>query len=245
MKVALISGASGGIGKKIVEIFVKHGYFTVGLYNKGISEIKDLEKSLEKDGVKDLFFALQCDFSKKESVKNALSNIQSSFKHIDVLVNNAGIDLYKEITDTTEEEWDEVFEINVKSAFTLSKFALKSMIERKEGKIINVSSVWGISGGSMETAYSASKSALIGFTKALAKEVAPSNVNVNCVCPGVIDTKMNARFNAEEIEDLKTRTPLRRLGKAEEVAESVYFLASESSGFITGEVITVDGGFIL
>ena len=119
------------------------------------------------------------------------------------------------------------------------------MIDRKSGKIVNVSSIWGKDGASMESCYSASKSALIGFTKALAKEVGPSGINVNCVCPGVIDTKMNARFSKEEMQDLINETPLLRLGKASEIAELIYFLSSEKANFITGQIITADGGFTL
>ena len=155
------------------------------------------------------------------------------------------ISLIKLFDETTDEEWDNVFNVNVKSAYILTKFSLKSMIARKSGKIINVSSIWGKDGASMECCYSASKSALIGLTKALAKEVGPSNINVNCVCPGVIDTKMNARFSKDEMQDLVNETPLLRLGTANEIAKLIYFLSSNEASFITGQIITADGGFTL
>jgi 3-oxoacyl-[acyl-carrier protein] reductase len=198
MKIALVSGASGGIGIETVKLLVQKGYVTFAQYNKDKKSLEQLNKDLVDMGYQGYLIPFKCDFSDKESVKKGLEFLSNNLKHIDVLVNNAGVDLYKLITETTEEEWDDIFAINVKSAFTLTKFALNSMISRKSGKIVNVSSIWGDKGGSMETAYSASKAALIGLTKALAKEVAPSGINVNCICPGVIDTKMNDCFSAEE-----------------------------------------------
>ena len=174
-----------------------------------------------------------------------MDTIEKSFKSIDVLVNNSGAGLYKLITDTTESEWDNIFSVNTKSVFLVTNRVLKSMISNQKGKIINVSSMWGQVGASMEVAYSASKAAVIGYTKALAKEVAPSGINVNCVCPGVIDTPMNSRFNSDDINDLKDQTPLGRLGTPEEVAELIFFLSEGKSDFITGQIITCDGGFSL
>lgn len=245
MKVAILTGASGGIGKETVKVFIKNGFFVCGQYNKGEKQIEELKKELASENLLDGFFAFQCDLNNPKSVQNAIQNLSKSFKHIDVLVNNAGCDLYKLITDTTEDEWQEIFDVNVKSAFVFSKFCLQSMIEQKSGKIVNVSSIWGIDGACMETAYSASKSALIGLTKSLAKEVAPSGINVNCVCPGVINTKMNARFSNEEMQEIIDSTPLGRLGDPKEIAELIYFLCSEKASFITGQVITADGGYIL
>lgn len=245
MKVALITGASGGIGKETVKIFLRNGFFVCGQYNNGKKEIEELQKELFKENLCDYFYPFFCDFTCEESVKNALSGLSKSFKHIDVLVNNAGADLYKLLSDTSDKEWKNVFKVNVDSAFYTSKFCLSGMVNKKSGKIVNVSSIWGVSGACMETAYSASKAAIIGLTKALAKEVAPCGINVNCVCPGVIDTKMNSRFNEQEIQELKDQTPLGRLGRAEEIAELIYFLCSEKADFITGQVITADGGYAL
>ena len=172
-----------------------------------------------------------------------MENVLKSFKSIDVLVNNAGVSLTKLITDTTLIEWDKVFDVNVKSAYLITNKVLKGMISKQYGKIINVSSMWGLVGSSMEVCYSASKASLIGFTKALAKEVGPSNINVNCVCPGVIDTPMNAHLTQEDLSDIASETPLNRIGTPEEVADLVYFLGSEQSKFITGQVNSCDGGF--
>ena len=245
MKTALITGASGGIGGELVKIFIEHGYFVVGLYNRGEKEIENLSERLKEKGVSDFFVALKCDLKNQTETRAALDRISGSFKHIDALVNNAGVDLYKLITETDEKEWDDVFAVNVKAAFILTKFALKSMIERKAGSIVNVSSVWGVSGASMEVAYSASKAALIGFTKATAKEVAESGITVNCVCPGVIDTKMNDCFSGDEKREIVSRIPLSRMGTPAEIAELVYFLCSGKAGYITGQTINCDGGFLL
>ena len=245
MKVALITGASGKIGGETVKKFAKNGYFVFAHINANRGGIDNVIKELLAEGIKDTVFAVQADFSDEKSIQNMFDTIKKSFSHVDVLVNNAGVGLYKMITETHINEWRKVFDINVTSTYFLTNLVLEKMIERKSGKIINVSSIWGKDGASMEVCYSASKSALIGYTKALAKELAPSNVNVNCICPGVIDTAMNKRFSPEEIEELKNATPLGRLGKASEVADLIYYLSTDSASFITGQIITVDGGFTL
>ena len=245
MKVALITGASGGIGRETVKRFVKNGYFTIGIYNSDKTSIDNLINELKNDALEGYFFGVQADFCNDRSVDDAIKTIKENFNHIDVLVNNAGVSLYKLVTDTTPDEWDTVFSVNVKSAFRLISAFLPTMIDRQNGAIVNVSSVWGQVGASMETVYSASKSALIGFTKALAKEVAPSNIRVNCVCPGVIDTKMNDIFTDDEKSDIVSAIPLNRMGSAKEIAELIYFLATEKSAYITGQTITADGGYTL
>lgn len=243
MKVALITGASGGIGKAIAQKFIDNGYFVVGQYNSGKNSIDEFTKQLKEQGKSDYFFGVKADLSNTQDVNDMMDNVLNSFKSIDVLVNNAGVSLTKLITDTTLDEWNKVFDVNVKSAYLITNRVLKGMISKKFGKIVNVSSMWGLVGSSMEVCYSASKASLIGFTKALAKEVGPSNINVNCVCPGVIDTPMNSHLTKEDLTDLASETPLNRIGKPEEVADLVYFLASENSKFITGQVISCDGGF--
>lgn len=244
MKVALITGASSGIGRQTAKLFAENGYFVIAQYNTNKSGVDSLIKELEGK-CSGSVFGMQANFSDMQSVKDMFENISKSFKHIDVLVNNAGVGLYKLITETTESEWDYLFNVNAKSTFVLTNLVLKNMIKAGYGKIINVSSIWGDKGASMEVAYSASKSALIGYTKALAKEVAPSGINVNCVCPGVIDTAMNKRFSEQDMLELKDQTPLGRLGRTNDVAELIYFLGTEKSSFITGQVITIDGGFTL
>ena len=244
MKTALITGASGGIGIKTAELFLKNGYFVIAQYNRNDEPVENLKKSLGKDLAGNIF-PIKCNFADSSEVYSMTKVLGKHFPFIDVLVNNAGVDLIKLITRTTEKEWDEIFAVNIKAAFILTSFVLEGMIDKKRGKIVNVSSVWGKSGASCEAAYSASKAALIGFTKAVAKEVAPSNINVNCVCPGVIDTKMNECFTEEEKKDIISSTPLNRMGRPEEIAKLIYYLSSSDADFITGEVITADGGFIL
>ena len=245
MKTAIVTGASGGIGLAVTDRLIRDGYFVAAFYCKNQSPLKDLSEKLNAEGQGGRLIMIKADLTDTESIYSALETVEKNFKHVDLLVNNAGIDLYKLTTDTTEKEWDEVFSVNVRAAFILSKNVLKGMINRNSGNIINVSSVWGKVGASMETAYSASKAALIGFTRALSKEVAESGVRVNCVCPGVIDTPMNFCFTAEEMEEITYKTPLKRVGKPEEVAELVAFLSSDRAGFITGETVTIDGGFAL
>lgn len=245
MKVALITGASGGIGKAIAQKFVDNGYFVIGQYNSGKSSIDAFIEQLTAQGKNDYFYAIKADLSNAQDIEQMMANIAISFKSIDVLVNNAGVSLTKLITDTTESDWDKVFDVNIKSVYLITNKVLKGMISKQSGKIINISSMWGLVGSSMEVCYSASKASLIGFTKALAKEVGPSNINVNCVCPGVIDTPMNSHLSKEDLKDLAQETPLNRIGTAEDVADLVYFLGTESSKFITGQVISCDGGFTL
>ena len=240
-----MTGASGGIGKAISQKFIDNGYFVIGQYNTGRKSIDDFACQLNEQGKSDYFYSIKADLSKAEDIENMMNNVFSSFKSIDVLVNNAGVSLTKLITDTTETDWDKVFDVNIKSAFLITNKVLKGMISKKSGKIVNISSMWGLVGSSMEVCYSASKASLIGYTKALAKEVGPSNVNVNCVCPGVIDTPMNSHLSKEDLIELAEETPLNRIGTADEVADLVYFLCSENSKFITGQVISCDGGFTI
>ena len=244
MKVALITGASGGIGRAAAERLIKDGYFVIAQYNTDKKGIESLKESLDGE-LSNYLFAVQADLSSTEKTDKMMESVLKSFPHIDVLVNNAGIGLYKMINQTTAEEWDKLFAVNVKSAFYITNKVLDGMIDKKHGKIINVSSMWGMVGASMEVAYSASKAALIGYTKALAKELAPSGINVNCVCPGVINTPMNARFSPDDMQELKEQTPLGRIGEPTDVAELIGFLCSDKSDFITGQVIACDGGFSL
>ncbi|MGN8912894.1 elongation factor P 5-aminopentanone reductase [Anaerofustis butyriciformans] len=239
-KTVVISGASGGIGIAISKVFYNEGYNIVLLYNRNKKVLED-EFSLNDKRV----LMLKGDLSKESDVLKIKEEVYSSFNSVDIIVNNAGISLVKFFDETTCEEWDNVFDVNVKSAFMLTKAFLPDMINKKSGNIINISSMWGISGASMEVCYSASKAALIGMSKALAKEVGPSGINVNVVAPGVIDTKMNNHLSKEDMESLIEETPINRIGTPEDVANAVLFLCDKKASFITGEVISVDGGFIL
>ena len=167
------------------------------------------------------------------------------FGHIDVLINNAGIAQQKLFTDVTETEWERLFCVNVTGVFHCCQAVMPGMIRRQRGKILNLSSIWGMTGASCEVAYSAAKAAVIGLSKALAKEVGPSGITVNCVAPGVIDTQMNASLDDETRAGLREETPLGVLGKPEDVANLLFFLASEQADFITGQVISPNGGFVI
>lgn len=243
MKTVLITGASGGIGSATLKIFARNGYKVIAQYNKGKDRLDETIKELSQDGDGNSVIPVYCDFTDKKSVEEFTLNIKNL--GVDVLINNAGVDLFKLIDQTTDAEIEKILSVNLNSAFVTVKAVVPGMISKKRGKIVNVSSIWGVVGGSMESVYSATKSALIGYTKALSKELGPSGINVNCVCPGVIDTEMNACLSKEDKIELIQKTPLSRLGKAEEVGELVYFLSSEKSDFITGESIVIDGGFIL
>lgn len=245
MKTALITGASGGIGIALCKTFVLEGYKVIAQYNENSKPLENLAKELSSSGINGALSIYKCDFSHPDKTISFIEKVILEHGNISVLVNNAGIDLYKLFDLTEESEWDKVINVNLKSAYILSKHVLKGMLTKKWGRIINVSSVWGMVGASMETVYSASKSGLIGLTKALAKEVAPSGITVNCVCPGVIDTKMNACFSKEEMDSVILDIPVGRLGKPQELADLVCFIASEKAGYLTGAVISLDGGFTL
>lgn len=240
-KSVIITGAAGGIGSAAARLFAQNGYSVLLNYCHSRTQAETLESELRSAGYD--AFAVKADIADASQVKAMFKAGLERFGSLDVLVNNAGIAQQKLFTDITPEDYDNMFDINVKGCFHCCQNALPPMIRQKKGKIINISSVWGISGASCEVHYSASKAAVIGLTKALAKEVAPSNIQVNCIAPGVIDTAMNAGFSSETMEQLAIETPLGRLGTPEDVAELILFLASDKSNFITGQVIGVDGGF--
>ena len=186
---------------------------------------------------------IKADNSSECEIVSAVMSAARELGHIDVLINNAGISNFSLFTDLSLEEWNRVFSVNVTGAFLYTREVLRMMISRKSGRIINVSSVWGITGASCEVCYSAAKAALIGMTKALAKEVGPSGITVNCIAPGVIATDMNNRLSSEDIDALKEETPLMRIGSPLDIAKTALFLSESGGDFITGEVISVNGGF--
>lgn len=233
-----ITGGSRGIGKCAVEAFSKNGYNVAFTYlNSGI-EAENLATGCGA-------FAIRCDVSKSEDVKNAIDLTIKKYGKIDVLINNAGIDEFCLFTDITDEKWHKMIDTNLSGAFYASREVLRDMIKRQDGVIINISSMWGEVGASCEVHYSVSKAGLIGLTKSLAKEVGPSNIRVNCVSPGVIDTDMNAHLTKEDMEQLKYDTPLGKIGKCEDVCNTLLFLASDKASFITGQVFGVNGGYII
>lgn len=232
MKRALVTGGTRGIGFEVCKLLLERGCLVTALYAKDEESAKDAGARLE--GVT----FLRADVSKEEDIKRVFEEIPS----LDVLVNNAGMDFYKLVQDTSFEEWKRVMEVNAGGAFLCAKYAVEKMLD-KGGSIVNVSSVWGQTGGSMESVYSASKGAIIAFTKALAKELAPMNITVNCVSPGAIDTDMMKRFNDETKKALCGEIPLGRLGTPQEVAEAVLFLAENR--YVTGEILAINGGFYM
>ncbi len=242
-KIALITGGSRGIGAACVRVFAEDGYAVVFLYNKSAEKADALVQTLRGEG-QDVA-AYQCDVSDPAQVKAVVANILRSYHRIDALVNCAGIAHIGLFTDMTEDEWDRLFAVNVRSAFSVTKAVLPGMISAQKGSIVNVSSMWGEVGASCEVAYSATKAALIGMTKALAKEVGPSGVRVNCVTPGVIDTDMNAQLTDDDRASLADETPLGRIGAAEEVAKAILYLCGEGASFVTGQVLGVSGGLVI
>lgn len=243
MKTVLITGAARGIGRDIALKFASEGYNVVINYNSSEELAQTLAKHIEVAGSK--YLLVKADVSKEDEIAKMVDMAIKEFGKIDVLVNNAGVSLSKLFQDTTTAEIEQVFGVNTFGVINCTKAVVPHMISEKSGKIINISSIWGEVGASMETIYSASKGAVVALTKALAKELAPSKITVNCVCPGVIDTDMLNEYTSDEKNALIEQTPLNRLGTAWDVAEAVYFLASKNASFITGQVLTVDGGFAL
>lgn len=238
MKTVLITGASRGIGAASARLFKKHGYNVIINYNNSYDKAELLAKEIGA-------IALKADVSDKSQVETMFSEIEKAYGGVDVLVNNAGISQIKLFSDITEDEWDKMFDVNIKGMFNCTKSALGYMIHNKSGKIINISSMWGITGASCEVHYSASKAAVIGFTKALAKELGPSGICVNCVAPGVVKTDMCKDLTSEDIEALKEETPLEKIGEPEDIAKTILFLAENSGDFITGQVISPNGGLVI
>jgi 3-oxoacyl-[acyl-carrier protein] reductase len=242
-KVAIITGASRGIGRAVAELFAQNGYKIVINYCRSYESALKLHEDLTQKG----FEAIMCqaDITQRAQVENMVMQCMTSFGSIDVLVNNAGIAQQKLFQDIPGSEWDDMMNVHVKGMFNCCQAVLPHMLKEKRGKIINISSVWGMVGASCEVHYSTAKAAVIGFTKALAKELGPSNINVNCIAPGVIDTDMLCSFSEDEKAELKDMTPLSRLGTARDVADLCLFLASDQADFITGQVISPNGGFVI
>jgi len=242
-RTVLITGASRGIGAATARAFAAEGYSVAINYLKSGDSAEALKAEIsERGGYAEIFRA---DVADAASVNDMIRAVINKFGKIDVLVNNAGIAEQRLFTDITSEAWDRMISVNLTGVFNCIKAVLPGMISRKSGKIVNVSSIWGITGASCEVHYSAAKAAVIGLTKALAKEVGPSNIQVNCVAPGVIDTEMNSSLNEEDMLSLKYATPLERIGTPEEVAETVLFLASPKADFITGQVLSPNGGIVI
>ena len=239
MKTVLVTGGSRGIGKAIVQKFANEGYNVVLDYSKSDDAAFEVAKEFSN------VVPYKADISVKREVNELVAFAEERFKKIDVLINNAGISSTGLLQDLTEEELNRIFSVNVNGAFFCAQAVLPQMLSRHEGKIINISSIWGMVGASCEVAYSASKAAIIGFTKALAKEVGPSGIHVNCIAPGIILTDMVSDYSVEEFEEIRKNIPLDRIGSTDDIANLAYFLAGDDSNYITGQVISPNGGWII
>ncbi|MCL2508344.1 MAG: 3-oxoacyl-ACP reductase FabG [Oscillospiraceae bacterium] len=242
-KCAVITGASGGIGSASAFLLAKNGFCVAAHYHTRRDRAEKLVRDLTEAGYD--AFAVRADVTDAEDVRRMFAGIEEKCGGADVLVNNAGAAQQKLFTDITQGDYDRVFDVNMRGVFNCCQAAVPYMIRKKSGRIINVSSVWGVSGASCEVHYSAAKAAVIGFTKALAKELGPSNITVNCVAPGFIDTEMNAELDSEAVARIVSETPLGRAGTPMDVAEAILFFAGGGAEFLTGQVLMVDGGFRL
>lgn len=238
MKNVLITGGSRGIGRACVEKFVREGYAVSFIYNNSDERARELSA---KTGA----YAIKADISNPDEARAAVANAIEKMGSVDILVNNAGISLIKLFTETTDEDYYNIMNTNLGGTFFVTREAAKNMISNHFGRIVNIGSMWGKVGASCEVAYSASKAAIEGFTKALAKELGLSGITVNCIEPGVINTEMNAALDEETLKELCNETPVGKTGDANDLAEFIYLIATEKSGFLTGQVIGFDGGFAI
>ncbi|MGE5473781.1 MAG: elongation factor P 5-aminopentanone reductase [Ignavibacteriales bacterium] len=242
-KTVIITGSSKGIGRETAKQFSFEGYNVLINYNKSEEEAISLKQCLKDKGGKVEIY--KADVANKDEVDAMIQYCITKFGSIDVLVNNAGISQTKLFTDITEEDWRNMIDVNLSGIFNCTQSVVKDMIKHKRGKIINISSIWGMTGGACEVHYSAAKAGVIGFTKALAKELGPSNIQVNCVAPGAIKTEMLAEYSEEDIKEIKKDIPMDRFGEPDEIASLIVFLASESANYITGQIISPNGGFVI
>ena len=241
MKTVLITGGSRGIGKCIAENLAKEGYNVVLNYNKSEKQAKQIQKELREQGKNIEIY--KADISKREEVKKMIKFALNKFKNIDILINNAGIAKLQMFNDITDEEWNEMINTNLNSVFYCTQEVLENMIHNKNGCIINISSIWGMVGASCEVAYSVSKAGIDGMTKALAKELGLSNIRVNSIAPGVIDTEMNSNLDNRIKEEIKNETPLNKIGRPIDIYRCVKWIIEDE--FTTGQVISPNGGYVI
>ena len=238
MKNVLVTGGSRGIGRAIVKAFSEKGYNVAFTYRSSHEEALTLSKETGA-------FPINADSASADAVLSAVKSAEKNLGKIDILINNAAVSSTNLFTDITLEDWNRELNVNLTSAFLYTKATVPGMISRKWGRIINISSMWGVVGASCEVCYSTAKAALIGMTKALAKELGPSGITVNAIAPGLIDTDMNNHLTEEEKNDLIDMTPMSRIGKTCDVAAAVLFLAGDDASFITGDVLNLSGGFVI
>ena len=240
-KVAIVTGGSRGIGRAIVEDLARKGIKVIANYNQSEEKAKGIKENLEKENIFiDIFKA---DVSKRKEAKDMIEYVIKKYGKIDILINNAGINQEKMFQDITDEDWDNVMKVNLYSVFCTTQEVIPYMLKQKSGCIINISSIYGINGGSYAVAYSATKAGMDGMTKALAKELGPSNIRVNSIAPGCMNTDMNAYLTEEEWEEIKQETPLERIGEGVDIAKCVEWLVEDN--FTTGQVISINGGLVI
>ncbi|MBS6252042.1 MAG: 3-oxoacyl-[acyl-carrier-protein] reductase [Clostridium sp.] len=242
-KTIFITGGSRGIGREVALKFAENGYNIVTNYVSEKTDVEGLKKEFEEKGVKSLI--LKADVTNSEEIENLVKKAVEEFESIDVLVNNAGITKDNLLMRMSEEEFSKVIDVNLKGTYIVTKIVSKYMMKKRQGSIINLSSVVGVVGNAGQCNYSASKAGIIGFTKSIAKELASRNIRANAVAPGFIETDMTAVLGDNLKENIYNQIPLKRMGKAKEVANLVYFLGTEESSYITGQVISVDGGMTM
>ena len=241
MKTVIVTGGSRGIGAAIVKELSKNNYNVVLNYNNSEEAAKQIQKELQEENIHIEIF--KADVSKREEVKELVDFTLKQFGNIDVLINNAGIDQIKPFTDITDEDWNRMIQINLNSVFYCTQEVLPTMINNKDGSIINISSIWGITGGSCEVHYSVTKAGIDGLTKALAKELGPSNIRVNSIAPGAIMTDMNKDCTEDEIKEINKQIPLGKIGKTEDIAKCVMWLIEDN--YTTGQIISPNGGWVI
>lgn len=236
MRTVLITGASRGIGQQAAFDFLEAGYNVVVNYNQ--TYINEADYLPYRNHV----IFIKADIADYSQVQKMFVDASNQFGNIDVVINNAAVTYLGLLSQMDEKDWDRLMDINLKGLFNVCKCAIPSMVNNKKGHIINISSMWGITGASCEVAYSASKAAVIGFTKALAKELAPSNILVNCIAPGIINTDMNKKFTKDELEEM---IPLGKIGNCKDITDMMLYLANEKTSFITGQVFSINGGSVI
>ena len=238
-KILLVTGASRGIGREIAYTLAKQGHTVIANYNKSIDMANSLKEIATKENLSlEIYHA---DVSQRKEVSNMINYILNKYQKIDVLVNNAGIDQEKVFQDITDEDWNKIINVNLYSVFCVTQEVVPSMIHNKNGCIINISSIYGLTGGSCAALYSATKAGIDGITKSLAKELGPSNIRVNSIAPGYIDTDMNKHYSSETVENIKNEIPLNKIGKPHSIANCVNWLIDDD--YTTGQIISVDGGW--
>ncbi len=238
-KIAIVTGASRGIGREIAKNLAKKQIKVIANYNNSEKEANELKEELKKENIEiDIFKA---DVTKREEIKKLVQFAEEKYKKIDILINNAGISEYKMFSDETDEDWNRIINTNLYSAFAMTQEVLPNMIHNKNGCIINISSIWGIVGASLEVLYSISKAGINGMTKALAKELGPSNIRVNAIAPGIIKTQMNSKFSIDEINKIKEEIPLEKIGDPSDIAKCVNWLIEDE--YTTGQIISINGGW--